>query len=218
MSALVPYNPLEKRHLAESVANALLHRPIQPLAPVQPFEGAGIYAIYYTGDFPAYSKVADKNRDGAFALPIYIGKADPMGGRRGGDFDAPHGRALWNRLADHAKSVAQADNLRSEDFACRFLAVDDVWIRMAERMLISWHFPVWNLVVDGFGNHDPGGRRATQYRSPWDVLHPGRTWAVKLADSGVTPEDIAAKVAGHLETRERAEQEQAAANEASAQA
>lgn len=193
------------------MANALLRQRIGPLAPTSPFEGAGIYAIYYTGDFAAYAGLAARNRDGAFQLPIYVGKADPMGGRRGAEFDAPHGRALWGRLADHAKSIAQATNLNSEDFACRFLAVDDVWIRMAERMLISWHLPVWNLVVDGFGNHDPGGRRATQYRSPWDVLHPGRNWAEKLGDSGVQPESIAARVEAHLAERERVLREQAQA-------
>ncbi len=47
-----PYNPLEKRHLAESIANALLVRPVGPLPPEDPFEGAGVYVIYYTGGLP----------------------------------------------------------------------------------------------------------------------------------------------------------------------
>ena len=203
-----PYNPLEKRHLAESVANALLHRPIEPLPPPDAFEGAGIYAIYYTGALDIYEPIATRNRDGVFEMPIYIGKADPQGGRKGADFDAPHGLALCSRLADHAKSVMAAANLSIADFACRHLVVDEVWIRMAERMLISWHQPVWNMVVDGFGNHDPGGRRATQYRSPWDVLHPGRPWAVKLADSGVQVDQIRARIADHLAARINAELEE----------
>jgi len=169
------------------------------------FEGAGIYAIYYTGPFEAYAPIAEANRDGQFTTPIYVGKADPQGGRKGADFDAPHGLALFSRLADHGKSVLAASNLDAADFACRHLVVDEVWIRMAERMLISWHQPVWNMVVDGFGNHDPGGRRATQYRSPWDVLHPGRSWAVKLGDSGLSTDEIEARVAGHLEARRLAE-------------
>lgn len=114
--------------------------------------------------------------------------------------------ALFSRLADHGKSVAAASNLDATDFACRHLVVDEVWIRMAERMLISWHQPVWNMVVDGFGNHDPGARRATQYRSPWDVLHPGRSWAVKLADGGLSTDEIEARGAGHLEARRQAEE------------
>jgi hypothetical protein len=40
--------------------------------------------------------------------------------------------------------------------------------------MIEQFRPIWNLVIDGFGNKDPGKRRATQYRSLWDVLHPGR--------------------------------------------
>jgi hypothetical protein len=119
-------------------------------------------------------------------------------------FDAPHGLALFSRLADHAKSISCATNLDAGDFACRHLVVDEVWIRMAERMLISWHQPVWNMVLDGFGNHDPGGRRATQYRSPWDVLHPGRPWAEKLADSGVGDLQLIQRIDRHPETREAA--------------
>jgi hypothetical protein len=48
-------------------------------------------------------------------------------------------------------------------------------------MLIENFQPVWNVVIDGFGNKTPGARRATQYRSPWDVLHPGRAFAEMLA-------------------------------------
>lgn len=48
------------------------------------------------------------------------------------------------------------------------------------------------------GHNDSNGtRRATQYRSLWDVLHLGRRWAVKLADSGVTAEDTAARIVKH---------------------
>ncbi|TAT64384.1 Eco29kI family restriction endonuclease, partial [Enterobacter cloacae] len=34
------------------------------------FVGAGIYAIYYTGNHPAYETLADLNRDNKFLLPI----------------------------------------------------------------------------------------------------------------------------------------------------
>ena len=50
--APAPFNPLDKRHLGESVASAMLKSPIHPLPP-EKFKGAGIYAIYYTGDFEA---------------------------------------------------------------------------------------------------------------------------------------------------------------------
>jgi hypothetical protein len=47
-------------------------------------------------------------------------------------------------------------------------------------MLIDLFNPVWNKLIDGFGNHDPGSGRYLQKRAPWDELHPGRAWAEKL--------------------------------------
>lgn len=196
MRKVTPYNPLDKQHLAESAANALLRQEPEKLPP-EPFEGAGIYAIYYLGDFDAYSPLAGINRE-RLEAPIYVGKADPKGGRRGGDFDAPTGTALSDRLRKHSVSISQAQNLNLDDFRCRYLVLDDVWVRMAERMLISWYRPVWNVVVDGFGNNDPGGRRATQYRSPWDTLHPGRPWVDKLAVGTTTADDVREKIARHF--------------------
>ncbi len=61
-------------------------------------------------------------------------------------------------------------------------------------MLIESFKPIWNRAVDGFGNKDPGKRRATQFKSPWDVLHPGREFARKLADSALTPELVLRRV------------------------
>jgi hypothetical protein len=47
LSDLDPFNPLDKRNLAASVAEALLGRKARPLGGLEPFNGAGIYAIYY---------------------------------------------------------------------------------------------------------------------------------------------------------------------------
>ncbi len=59
--ALTPYNPLDKRHLGEQVAEALLEQDVQPLPPSR-FIGAGVYALYYIGDFPAYSALTEVTR------------------------------------------------------------------------------------------------------------------------------------------------------------
>jgi hypothetical protein len=48
-----------------------------------------------------------------------------------------------------------------------------------EAGLIRKFGPLWNTVIDGFGNHTPGEGRFNQARSGWDVLHPGRAWAKK---------------------------------------
>lgn len=173
-----PYNPLDKKHLGESVANAILQRPIETLPPPDVFLGAGIYVIYYTGDYPHYRAIAALNRRGKFAWPIYVGKAIPKGGRRGGLMEgAVPGRVLFSRLAEHASSVQQVPSLKLSDFHCRYLVVDDIWIPLGESLLIQRFSPVWNTILDGFGNHAPGGNRARQRRSAWDVLHPGRGWA-----------------------------------------
>ena len=87
---------------------------------------------------------------------------------------------MYNRLAEHAESIQCTKNLDIEDFACRYLVVDDIWIPLGESLLIEMFSPIWNRLIDGFGNHDPGKGRYQQQRSPWDVLHPGRTWAEKL--------------------------------------
>ena len=184
-----PYNPLDKMNLGRSVAEALLLRPVAPLTDTAGIVGAGVYAIYYTGTFEPYRPVVERNKDGAFEQPIYVGKAVPKGARKGGlTFDAAKGRALRDRLHQHASSISEATNITVEDFQFRSLVVDDIWIPLGENMMIEQFKPIWNLVIDGFGNKTPGKRREAQHRSMWDVLHPGRSFAVRLADGGATEE------------------------------
>ncbi len=143
-----PYNPLDKRNLAESTANALLARPASRLPPTASFTGAGIYAIYYAGEFPAYAAIAARNRGGLFQTPIYVGRALPPGARKGryGLGESP-GKVLFQRLREHARSIQQAKNLKLEDFLCRYLVTDDIWIPLAEALLIERFKPVWNQGV-----------------------------------------------------------------------
>ena len=117
----------------------------------------------------------------AWALPIYVGKAVPLGARRGGyGLGESSGEVLYRRLREHAMSIQQVTNLALEDFRCRYLVVDDIWIPLGESLLISMFVPLWNHRLDGFGNHDPGAGRYNQQRSAWDEVHPGRPWAVRL--------------------------------------
>lgn len=134
---LTPYNPLDKRHLGEQVAEALLEQDVQPLPPSR-FIGAGVYALYYIGDFPTYAALTEVNKDDQYLYPIYVSKAVPEGARKGGQGeDVDPGTALYKRLNDHAKSIEAATNLDLADFRCRFLAVDDIWIPLAESMVIE---------------------------------------------------------------------------------
>ena len=196
-----PYNPLDKRNLGASVADAILKRAPVSLPPPKVFEGAGVYAIYYTGNFDPYKLVAIENNNDKFNWPIYVGKAVPEGGRKGGlGLSASNaGTMLYKRLKEHADSVRQAPNLRIEDFSCRYLVVDDIWIPLGESLLIQRFKPIWNLYIDGFGNHDPGGGRYKQKRSPWDVLHPGRSWAMKCAENEKNDNEIKLALARAIE-------------------
>lgn len=189
------FNPLDKRNLGESVAGALLKRAVGPLPPADPFPGAGIYAIYYTGDFKAYAPVAERNRKNRFEQPIYVGKAVPPGARKGGfGLSTAPGNALFSRLREHAKSI-EVTNLKLADFFCRYVVADDIWIPLGESLLIEKFQPLWNVLVAGFGNHATGKRREKQFRSRWDTLHPGRAWAAKLPENPETAEQLQKMIA-----------------------
>jgi hypothetical protein len=126
---ITPFNPLDKTNLGESVAEALLRKRAGPLPPAEAFIGAGVYAIYFDGAFPLYKDIADLNRDGHYGWPIYVGKAVPAGARKGGyGLGSDPGQALFKRLAEHASSIEQANNLELDDFKYRYLVVDDIWI------------------------------------------------------------------------------------------
>ncbi len=160
---------------------------------VRPFEGAGIYALYYNGDFPAYSPISGKE------TPIYVGKAIPKGARKGraGPGAAP-GNVLYQRLKEHTRSIAQVSNLRLEHFLCRYLVVEDIWIPLGEKLLIERFAPLWNTVVDGFGIHEPGKGRHQQQCSLWDVIHPGRPLAAKLPPNVCSTEEILGSICAAL--------------------
>lgn len=200
IAKVIPFNPLDKTNLGASVAEALLSGEIHPLGNLPTFEGAGIYAIYHTGTFKAYEALSRFNRGGRFLWPIYVGKAVPAGARMGANLDLTAGKVLHNRLKQHAESVKAASNLDIADFHCRFLVVDDIWIPLGESLVIARFTPVWNSLIDGFGNHNPGRGRHAVMRPRWDVLHPGRAWAMSLADRPETQAQIAQDAATYLRT------------------
>lgn len=197
------FNPLDKKNLGVSVADALLARPRSPLPPPDKFVGAGVYAVYYQGHFAPYRPLEKRNlaNDGK-DVPIYVGKAVPAGARKGGfGLDVNPGTVLFNRLQEHAESIDAATNLKLTDFFCRYLKVDDIWIPLGENLLIETFSPIWNNVITGFGNHDPGKGRHQGRIPDWDVIHPGRGWAKKL-QSGKTLEVIEGSVKKCLAERQ----------------
>ena len=183
------YNPLSLDELGRNAVRALMAYPTDTLPPAETFDGAGVYALHYTGLHPAYRALGD--------APIYVGKADPPGRRQGRSSAQRESSVLYQRLAHHARSIGAARNLRLSDFSCRWLVLDPVWIGLTEQVLIAQYEPIWNVVVDGFGNNDPGRGRWNQRRSQWDTLHPGRDWAFNLQDRGETEAEILAAIVEH---------------------
>ncbi|MDR1081628.1 MAG: Eco29kI family restriction endonuclease [Deltaproteobacteria bacterium] len=187
------FNPLDKASLAKSLADAL--GSVAPVTlPPPRFSGAGVYALYYNGAFRAYSLLVEKDR-GRCEYPIYIGKAAPPGTRKG-VAEAEDNKALFSRLSQHASSVRNAEGLDVRDFSCRLMVVDDIWISLAEATLIRRFQPVWNIILDGFGNHAPGKGRAAGKISKWDIMHSGRPWIFdvsKRAAPGKEQEEEAAR-------------------------
>lgn len=49
-----PYNPLDKATLVESIELELLAKPPVQFSAVSDIKGAGVYVVYYTGEFPPY--------------------------------------------------------------------------------------------------------------------------------------------------------------------
>lgn len=191
MKPETPYNPLDKQNLGKSVAEALLAMDMMPLVGIEGFIGAGIYAIYYSGEFEPYRFFSSSLAETSLEVPIHVGKAVPPGARKGRfGLNVDPGQALSRRLREHADSIRLAANLRMEDFHCKYLIVDDVWIPLDESLLIARFSPIWNKLIDGFGNHDPGSGRYKQLRSRWDTLHPGRSWAFKCQERSETHEQI----------------------------
>lgn len=188
------YNPLSVDELGRSAALALMGYEPSVLPPDGQFDGAGVYTIHYDGSFPAY---VDMGND----RPIYVGKAEPSGKRQGRTSAGQSSPVLHKRLAEHAGSIRESENLDLDDFKCRWLVLDPIWIGLTEQVLIAKYRPVWNVVVDGFGLHDPGKNRRSQPRSRWDTLHPGRLWATEHPEHEESREDILAAIEEHRTRR-----------------
>lgn len=190
------FDPLDYENIGASISRALDDQPVQRLTELKTFDGAGVYALYYDGDFPAYAPLAEVNRANPGDWAIYIGKAEAENARKGEPNQANllHGPKLYKRIQDHRKSIAQAENLDVEDFLVRALPVAPTWVPLAEVISIRMHQPVWNKIVDGLGNHDPGSGRYKGARPRWDTLHPGRPWAEKLQAHVESAEDISRQI------------------------
>ena len=182
--------------VVEKAADFLNRTPEHQLPPSESFLGVGVYAIYYFGSFKYYRKISELNRTQC-TQPIYIGKAVPTGWRTARTSVHGNSHALYTRLREHGRSIDQGKGIRVVDFKCRFiilLGVEAELISAVEAQLIRNYRPLWNTLLDGFGNHGPGKGRYNQARSEWDILHPGRPWANRLTGESRSYTEVIKKI------------------------
>jgi hypothetical protein len=172
--------------------------PVHAFPLTQTFTGTGVYAIYYTGDFPPYSTYKKLNRL-SYDFPIYVGKAVPKGWRQSRTSDSSENQSteLYSRLRQHSNSITTVTNLNVFDFSCRLMIFEDEgsdMISTIEATLIKLFKPLWNVHLDGFGNHDPGKGRYEQAKSDWDVIHSGRLFAEKCKGQANSTASILSRI------------------------
>ena len=200
------FDPADPKTVGRMVSLALLAQPMIPLSSIKSAYGSGVYAIYYAGDHPLYLAISGTE------TPIYVGKADPQND----DASNPReqGAKLTARLLEHAGTIATAaaysdrlpeglNPIRLEDFNCRRLVCATNAQLVAEKHLIRTFWPLWNAETKacwGMSKHGDAATTRANKRSPWDVVHPGRQWALdtRLVDS-ISPEEIRSRVDATLE-------------------
>ncbi len=187
------FDPTEPSLIGRFISIALVAQTRQLLEDLDGFYGAGVYAIYYVGDFAPYMPISGTE------TPIYVGKADPEGNPKS---PVDQGTKLFDRLKEHRKSIRKVEGIESADFECRYLAVQSGYQAAAERHLINLFKPIWNnetRILFGIGKHGDSSETRTNNKSPWDTLHPGREWASGNPEA-VSRDAILARVKRHFET------------------
>jgi hypothetical protein len=166
------FDPLAVENVGVTLAVELLEQKLLAMPPNEPFPGAGVYALYYSGRHPAYDSLLRLDA-GRFKYPVYIGKAAGESAKQGFN---PHGsskRRLFDRISQHAASIEAVRNLSVDDFQCRVLILNDAYIALAEAVMIRLFRPPWNGM--SFGSKVVGRYRMTGKPPLWDSLHPGRS-------------------------------------------
>ncbi len=199
------FDPSDPKVVGRMVSLALLAQPLVRLTDIRSSYGSGVYAIYYRGDHPLYASITRSE------TPIYVGKADPA--NDDASTTREQGARLTARLLEHAGTIATAANyadrlsdglspLRLEDFVSRRLVCATNAQLVAEKHLIRTFWPVWNAETKacwGMSKHGDAASTRANKRSPWDVVHPGRLWALdERLQNSLEPAEIANRIAATL--------------------
>jgi hypothetical protein len=190
----VIFDPSNPQLVGRFIAIGLIAQPRTSLGSVPKTYGSGVYALYYKGSFPSYQPIAGSE------TPIYVGTTTPAIPNARTPFE--QGPKLSGRLGRHAKNIGKATStLDLQDFEFRSLVVQSGWEKQAEGYLIHLFRPVWNKevqIISGFGKHGDSADTRTHGRSPWDTVHPARSWAGKSATDQKSESQIVDELATHF--------------------
>ena len=198
--------------IPENLESALLtfyrNQDTYPLSSLEGMRGElnkllGCYILFFRGEFDLYESISEANKD-SFERPIYIGKAVPKGDRTGSTASkAILENSLYKRLKEHFNSISVVEGIEINNFFFRVVPTTLHLASWVESVLISEFIPAWNRHIDGFGNHDPGSGRYQQKRSVWDLIHPGRLWALRMENVATyNKAEIALKISTHYYRKE----------------
>lgn len=191
----VVFDPSNPKVIGRFTALAMVAQDRLPLEELGKFYGSGVYAIYYRGTYEPYRPLSGTE------TPIYVGQAAPA--QANAHTAREQGPRLAARLSEHRKNIAKADTtLKVSDFEARFLVVQSGWETAAEDYLINLFRPIWNSetnILYGLGKHGDDATTRANKRSPWDTLHPGRTWAAKSVEDARPADVILADLELHFE-------------------
>ena len=189
------FDPSNPKIIGRFTSLAMVAQPRRRLPDIGRFYGSGVYALYYSGDFPLYRPISGSE------TPIYVGKASPAS--QGARTVRDQGERLSARLNEHRKNISKATStLDIEDFSARFLVVQSGWETTAEDYLIHLFRPIWNSETDilyGLGKHGDDAITRANKRSPWDTLHPGRAWAVATKEDARSVERMETDLGVHFD-------------------
>jgi hypothetical protein len=105
-------------------------------------------------------------------------------------------------VGEYAMKNGLPHPLKVEDFLCRRLVCATNAQLVAERHLIGTFKPIWNNEVGicwGISKHGDAAKTRANKRSPWDVMHPGRAWAMaESLEDKMSPDVIVERITEHF--------------------
>jgi len=184
------FDPLSTERLTRNICDEFERQPLVPMEhDIPPFDGAGLYAIYYRGtSVEPYARLVDTE------IPVYAGQGASHNSATG--VASPSKRPVFLRLRAHRRSISEG-GLDPSEFRFRVLLMPHVHANLGEDGLRRSYRPVWNSILTGFGSHEQGSATRRSRKSKWDTFHQGRsrTHGGEVHEVG----ELAKKVRQHID-------------------